>query len=143
MEPGEPAHGTVLVPGLHGGVDDGAAAVAVPRVPDGEQVEQGQHPVPSGLRRRELFGEPEVDAVAAVLQGRFDQAVLGAEVAVDRQFRCPGVLGDLVDADVVHAPLVEQLDGARQHTGAGGARVEGGSCLHWHTDILRKGRARR
>jgi hypothetical protein len=50
----------------------------------------------------------------AVLEVGADKSVLAAEEGVERRLRHPSALGDPVNADGVHAFVVEQLAGRGQ-----------------------------
>ena len=93
------------------GAGPGERAAAIVRL--GEQLalalEHGQQPLARGVvplhRLRDALG----DAGVAGLQVGADQLVLAAEGVVQRGLGHAGLLDDPVDADRVHALVVEQL----------------------------------
>ena len=57
-------------------------------------------------------GQPVIELAVGVFDGLLEQAVLGLEVVENGRRARPGSLGDVADAGIEQAPLIEDLGGS-------------------------------
>jgi hypothetical protein len=94
----------------------GERAAAEPWLGDGrgEHVEDSEQPPPRVVMTLDLGQQARASRFVTCLEIGANKTVLAPEGAVQAGFRDTGALDDLVDADGVHAVLVEELAGGGQ-----------------------------